>query len=329
MRPSSATTSRMVPRTVRLPWVLTLVMGRVLTSSSGVVRAADMAPARAPQSTLSPGVRLSLLRLLRVESLEVLEGGVAENACGEVAEQGGGVARIKADEAVSLEDLEEHLPGTAFGGAGLEALGDELLGDHDGGGCDVAAGAGERGHEEGREVRAEERLGELAGAEVDGGAEDNGGEAERAVGAEDAEEDLPGGGPGHGGGSLEAGLDGVDGEQRGVGEGPRGGAGAGTDGGAGERGGSRGGSCCCGLGNGEGGGAEDGGGGEGVEEQGGEVGDDEGCLGLGSRHGGERRRRHLSLLFCLPGEVDSADATIAANGLRAGPFSTTHLVSYR
>jgi hypothetical protein len=75
----------------------------------------------------------------------------------------------------------------------------------------------------------------------------------------------------------------VDGKQRGIGEGPRG------------------------LGNGEGRGAEDGADGEGVEEQGGEVGD-EGCFGLGSHHGDEchgvGRRRHLSLFLCLLSEVD-------------------------
>jgi hypothetical protein len=105
------------------------------------------------------------------------------------------------------------------------------------------------GHEEGQEVRAEERLGKLAGAEVyggGGGAEDDcretAVEAERTVCAEDVEEYLPGGGPRSGGG-LEAGLDSVDGEQRGVGEGPRGGTGAGTDGSAGEGGGGCGGRC--------------------------------------------------------------------------------------
>ena len=90
---------------------------------------------------------------------------------------------------------------------------------------------------------AEERFGELAGAEVDdgggGGAEDDCGEAaveaEEPVGAEDVEEDLLG--ATGGGAGLEAGLDVVNGEQSGVGEGPRGGAGAGPDGGAGERGG--------------------------------------------------------------------------------------------
>lgn len=108
----------------------------------------------------------------------------------------------------------------------MEALGDELLGDHDGGGGDVAAGAGERRHEEGWEVGAEQRLGELARAEVDGGggrgAEDDGGEAavepQGPVGSEDVEEHLPR--PPRGGAGLDAGLDGVDGEQSGVGEGP-------------------------------------------------------------------------------------------------------------
>jgi len=185
-----------------------------------------------------------LVGTLEGECLEVLEGGVAEHPGGEVAEERGGVSRVQAEEAVGLDDVEEHLPGAACGGAGLEALRDELLGDHDGGGGDVAAGAGKRGHEEGRQVGAEQRLGELAGAEVDGGggggAEDDGGEtaveAEGPVGAEDIEEDLPGGGGGRGGG-LEAGLDGVDGKQSGVGEGPRGGARAGPDGGAREWGG--------------------------------------------------------------------------------------------
>lgn len=127
----------------------------------------------------------------------------------------------------------------------MEALGDELLGDHDGGGGDVAAGAGERRHEEGWEVGAEQRLGELARAEVDGGggrgAEDDGGEAavepQGPVGSEDVEEHLPR--PPRGGAGLDAGLDGVDGEQRGVGEGPRRGARARPDDRAGERGGRR------------------------------------------------------------------------------------------